>query len=325
MLLNKTNPHGGDIYANIVDYDFSVNISPLGIPDEVRKCITEMTDELTSYPDPYCTELRNALAVHHATAAENIICGNGAAELIYAFAMAVKPKSACIISPTFSEYEKSLKHLDCEISYEFDENRTYDVIYVCNPNNPTGTLVSCEPYIGRCKVLFVDECFMDFADIPKSMTGKDNVFVLKAFTKTYGMAGIRLGYGMSTDTALLESMCDVLQTWNVSAIAQKCGVEALKCDEFVLKSREIIQTERRYLTESLRELGLFVYDSEVNFILFISNTNLFDNLLKKRVLIRKCGNFRGLDDTHYRIAVRKHEDNVILIKTVREILENEKS
>ena len=318
--MSKTNPHGGDIYANSVDYDFSVNISPLGIPDEVKKCIAELTDELSSYPDPYCTELRNALAVHHNTTPERIICGNGAAELIYAFAIAVKPKSVCIISPTFSEYEKSL---NCEISYEFDNNRIYDVIYVCNPNNPTGTMTSCEKYIGHCKILFVDECFMDFADVPQSMIGKDNVFVLKAFTKTYGMAGIRLGYGISSDSALLENMCDNMQTWNVSAIAQKCGIEALKCREFVCKSREIIQTERIYLTESLRELGFEVYDSKVNFILFRTDINLYEELLKRRILIRNCGNFRGLDNTYYRCAVRKHEDNVILINTIKEIINAE--
>ena len=332
MLLSGKNPHGGDIYANKIEYDFSVNTSPLGIPDEVKKCAAGLMDELSSYPDPYCTELRSALAAHHNTVPGRIICGNGAAELIYAFAMAVKPKSACIISPTFSEYEKSLRNPDCEISYRFDDNQTYDVIYVCNPNNPTGTAMSKTDVLklrANCRILFVDECFMDLCNTPELYsvidTYSENLFVLKAFTKTYGMAGIRLGYGISSNSALLEDMCGVLQTWNVSAIAQKCGIEALKCHGFVRESREIVQAERRYLTDSLRKLGFEVYDSKVNFILFISNTNLYENLLKKHILIRKCGNFFGLDDTYYRCAVRKHEDNVIFINTVREIIEHGKS
>ena len=316
--------HGGDIYTNKVKYDFSANTSPLGTPDKVKEAIRDSVDSLSAYPDPNCTDLRRAIADHHSIGPDNIICGNGAAELIYSFAAAYRPKSALIFSPTFCEYENSL---NCEISHAFDANCHYDVIYLCNPNNPTGTAM-CKTdvmkYCENCDILFIDECFMDLADHPEIYSVidelSDRIFILKAFTKSYGMAGVRLGYGITANADILRRMSEVTQTWNVSTIAQKAGIAALECADFIARSRRIISEERGYLTDELRSFGFKVYESVTNFILFRTEINLYDELLKREILIRNCGNFRGLDSTYYRCAVKKHEDNEILITTIKEIL-----
>lgn len=324
MIINKNNPHGGDIYKNKVDYDFSANVSPLGTPDSVKEVIIKAVDELSVYPDPYCTDLINAISQHHNIDKNHIICGNGASELIYSFTHAYQPKSAMIFSPTFCEYENSL---NCDIDYEFNVNKHYDVIYLCNPNNPSGN-IKCKSDIikllDNCDMLFIDECFMDLADEPHKYSlineYNDKMFILRAFTKSYGMAGLRLGYGITSNMNLLTKMSSKTQTWNVSAIAQKAGIAALQCCDFIERSRSIIKTERIYLTNELKSFGFDVYDSVVNFILFKTDLNLYDELLYKKILIRNCGNFRGLDNTYYRCAVKCHEDNEVLINAIKEIV-----
>ena len=377
MLYNTQNPHGGDVYENRIILDFSANINPLGTPESVIQAMEKALREVIHYPDPYCRELVNAIAEKEGLPADHILCGNGAAELIYAFSEAVKPSKMLEAAPTFSEYALSVERTGgkvsrCMMKEELDflpgkdviesilENRP-EVVFICNPNNPTGRLwdrVLLEDVLKVCEEiscrLFVDECFLDLScpektafdpDIdPESwcsegkasgqkrlhdslsdmVPGHKNLFILKAFTKNYGMAGVRLGYCLSSDRELLKAMSETMQPWNVSLIAQKAGITALKENKHILNALEIIKTERKWLTEELIRAGFRVIPSDVNFILFEDRKNrekpLDQILLLRGIAVRNCCNFPGLKDRNwYRIAVRTHEENEQLIIAVKEI------
>lgn len=180
----------------------------------------------------------------------------------------------------------------------------------------------------------VDECFCDFLDAPGScsltplLEKYPNVFVLKAFTKLYAMAGLRLGYGLCADGELMERLKQVRQPWSVSSVAQAAGLAALGETGYVRASTEAIARERRWLTGELTRLGLTVYGSQANYIFFrdpagadgSARGRLYEALLERRILIRSCANYRGLDHTYYRVCVRLHEDNEILIRELKRIL-----
>jgi threonine-phosphate decarboxylase len=204
---------------------------------------------------------------------------------------------------------------------------------LCNPNNPTGHLVSKEfllQILEKCKekniILVVDECFNEFLDAPKVYSVMDqiekyhNLFILKAFTKTYAMAGLRLGFGVCDNQKLLERMSEVNQPWAVSIPAQFAGVAALKEVEYVRESKKILATERAFLKEALTKLGLTVFDSKSNYIFFKANPNLQEECKKRAILIRNCDNYVGLEPGYFRIAVKMPEENRKLVKVLEEII-----
>ena len=351
MLYNTQNPHGGDIYENRILLDFSANINPLGTPENVIRAMEKALRQVTHYPDPYCRKLVNAIAEKEGLQADHILCGNGAAELIYSFSEAVKPSKMLEAAPTFSEYSLSAERTGGKvIRYMLKEDLDFlpgkdviesilenrpEVVFLCNPNNPTGRLWNRELLEEILKVceeincrLFVDECFLDLSgqniSLADMITEHPKLFILKAFTKNYGMAGVRLGYGLSSDRELLKTMSETVQPWNVSLIAQEAGIAALKEDKHITEAVKIINKERQWLTESLIKEGFRVSPSDVNFILFKdekARKNALDHqLLEKGIAIRNCNNFPGLTDgIWYRIAVRNHEENEQLIQAMKEV------
>lgn len=361
--------HGGDIYGSApIRLDFSVNTTPLGIPPAVLQAVSSCREEILHYPDSQCRKLREALAAYwtkfltlssSATGSihpSEIICGNGAADLIFGLVEALKPRRAVLFAPCFSEYEAALRLRGCEMLYIplYPEENWLpnperlsealacvggaDLIFLGNPNNPTGmalTTEELEVFVRICRsydaLLAVDECFNGFLEAPErytmaGLTGVyENLFVLNAFTKTHGMAGLRLGYAICKDTKLLDKIAAVRQPWSVSGIAQKAGIAALSEENFIRRSREVVRKERPFLTEGLKKLGFTVYPSMVNYILFSTSENagydskdLKDFLTEHQILIRSCANYRGLDSSFYRIAVRTHEENRELLHCMGE-------
>ncbi len=328
--------HGGDIYKNSVRIDFSVNTNPLGISEKVRNAVMENAYSFGVYPDTEYTALRKAIAEHEGVNAENVVCSNGASEMIFAAVRAVMPIKALIIAPTFSEYERALKSVGCEIEYytlteengfciesDFLERLSgIDMVFICNPNNPVGNIAEKSIMDAVAKicaenniVCVTDECFMDMAQ-GYSMKGK--LPVIKAFTKTYAMAGLRLGY-MIGDTKFCRDIKNQLPAWNVSAAAQSAGIAALGDEEYLIKSREIIKTEREYLSAELKRVGFKVFKPETNFILIKGAKGIDRVLLDRGILVRCCDNFRGLDNSFYRIAVKTHAENAELIRELGDI------
>ena len=208
-----------------------------------------------------------------------------------------------------------------------------DMAFLCNPNNPTGMLIPhrlLKRILEKCKkldiLLVVDECFLDFVKEPEeyslkhSLSGFNNLFILKAFTKRYAMAGVRLGYGFCSDGEVLDRMEAVTQPWNVSTMAQQAGMAALKEAEYVEAGRQIIFRESAWMKEKMRQLGLTVYPSEANYIFFYGSEDLFERCVAKGILIRDCSNYSGLKKGYYRVAVKLHEQNEKLIEVLEEVL-----
>ena len=321
MLYQTENRHGGDIYIAL---DFSANVSPLGTPRSVTDAIERALPELYRYPDPYCRTLVQTISEYEGVPKNFVLCGNGASELIYAYCGAVRPKRAMELAPTFSEYSLALRRTGCEVvrfalkqEENFDLRKDFlpflarekiDALFLCNPNNPTGRLIAddlLEEILRICRekniALFVDECFLSLSDggvdLTPSLSDFPQLFILKAFTKSFGMAGLR----------------------NVSTLAQAAGVAALGDAEFLEKNRTIIRAERPWLEEKLRKFGFWVCPSQVNYILFRGDVGLTEQLRARGVAIRDCANFEGLTSGWYRVAVRQYEENEQLIAAIRSV------
>ena len=346
MLYQTENPHGGDRYSCPIRLDFSANINPLGTPGSVRQAVVRSVGRLDHYPDPYCMELVQSIAVFEKLPSSYVLCGCGAAELIYSYCAAKWPKRAMELAPAFSEYSSALENVNCEIiRYALSSKQQFlldeaflpvleqerpDVLFLCNPNNPTGQLVPTElmeRIVTVCSekeiALFVDECFLDMTDNGEVSTLKSylaempGLFILKAFTKSFGMAGLRLGYGLCSDKKLLKAMGRSVQPWNISIPAQAAGVAALGEQMFLEQARTIIAEERRWLKGELEQLGAVVCPSAANFLLFYSELPLYEKLLERGIRIRPCENYHGLTKGWYRIAVKLHEENRILMNEIR--------
>jgi len=346
MLYQTNNPHGGDIYGEEILLDFSANTNPFGTPKGVLDAICGTLSDIHRYPDPYCRRLVQAIAEFEDVPKEYILCGNGAADLIYAYCETVRPSLAVELAPTFSEYALGLKRVGCQVEryylkpekdftledgfLAFLAEKKPEAVFLCNPNNPTGKIVDTElmkQILVLCKqngtCLFVDECFLDLSDSGESLkqylANYRNLFILKAFTKSYGMAGIRLGYCMSSDSELLEKMSQSTQPWNVSSIAQAAGVAALQEKAFLQKTKDLIVVERQWLKRELEQLGFRVFPSSANYLLFYGPADLHIKLKEKKISIRNCDNYYGLGPGWYRIAVRLHEENIRLIQAIKEV------
>lgn len=344
--------HGGNIYKYDNCLDFSANCNPLGTPESVIRAGIESLKKVYNYPQVGYEPLKRAIAEYEQVKSDQVICGNGAAELIFTLCKAVKPKRALLMAPTFAEYEQALKSEDCDISYYYLKGHDgfqlkesfldsivsdLDMVFICNPNNPTGILTDrffLKKILDKCSknniFLVVDECFLDFIEAPENYTLKDflleydNLFLLKAFTKRYAMAGIRLGYGLTGNSELLGKMESCVQPWNISIIAQECGIAALKEKEYVEQGRQLIFKERKYLINEMKRLGLTVFDSQANYLFFKGTKDLFEKCIEKKILIRDCSNYVGLEKGYYRIAVKKHEDNMKFIQALESVLEVKK-
>ena len=346
--------HGGDIYSEEIQnqmtkegrkfLDFSANINPLGMPLGVRRAITEALDKAEHYPDPECRKLKKALAEYHGTAIDTLICGNGGADLIYRLVYAVKPGHALLTAPTFLEYEEALKQVGTKVHlYEMPTDyrvrddikkqmtEEIDIMFLCNPNNPTGILVEQELLLEILEqaaekqiFLVLDECFLDFTgqeerSLIQKIKDYKNLFILKSFTKMYAMPGIRLGYGISGNRLLLKKMEAAGQCWGVSVLASEAGVAALGEREYKEKSIALVREERAYLKQQMEKAGFTVWDGQADYLFFRTDgiCDLYERLLPEGIMIRRCSNYRGLDDTCYRVAVKDHEANERLAEALK--------
>lgn len=352
--------HGGNIYDEKIQtlnaenkcglLDFSANLNPLGIPKSVREAVTAAIDKAQHYPDPLCRKLRAALAEQYELPAGYFICGNGGADLIYRLVYALRPRRALLTAPTFAEYEEALKQTGTEIDfYRMEEDYqvrrdileqmddSVDVMFLCNPNNPTGLLTEQQLLLQiltkarQCGIyLILDECFLDFTgQEERSLVSfaKEHpyLFVLKSFTKMYAMPGIRLGYGISSNRELLDKMEASGQCWGVSVLASEAGIAALGERDYKQKSVGLVQKERSFLKKELELLGMKVWDGQADYLFFQAPGihDLYERLLPFGILIRRCGNYRGLDDTFYRTAVKDHEANRRLTEALRRVRKND--
>lgn len=373
MNKEKTDFHGGNIYKIFREknidkiLDYSSNINPYGLPENLKKEIFEKLFVLERYPDPDYIELREKIAEKNNLNIENIIVGNGATEIIFLFMKILSPKKVLIVSPTFGEYERAIKastlaNDNLEINYfelketenfvlnvknlETELENNYDLLILCNPNNPTGQflkLKKLEEILKICEQkntkLFVDEAFVEFVEdwenesIINSKENKENLFVIRAFTKFFAIPGLRLGYGICFNKNLLKKMLEKKEPWSVNNIADLAGQTVLDDENYIQKTKEWIKDQKKYMYENLNKIeGLRAYKTEVNFILLKIEDNLLEKgldvknlrkkMLEKGILIRDASNFIYLDKHYFRLAIKDKLNNEKVIESLSSILKN---
>jgi threonine-phosphate decarboxylase len=328
--------------------DFSSNVNPLGYPKSIRSLEKSWMSKIPIYPDHESAKLRKQLARYLGVSLENLVVGNGATEIIYNFCRAVIGKNVPVVIPvpTFGEYEAASRlcgarpkffktmSLENDIGIFVKKMPANGVVFVCNPNNPTGSLASKDSVQliiksakARNTLVFVDECFMDLTQHPdQSVIGNirhhDNLFVLGSLTKSFGLAGLRVGYGVG-NKKLASVLSKIKIPWSVSGIAQEAACAALSDKAFLGKTRRLIKTESKFLMDSVSRLdGFSCVETSANFILIKTRKDsgmLKNKLIKKNILVRDCSTFRGLGKNYIRIAVRTHKENLKLIKALEEI------
>jgi len=348
-MVNIDFKHGGDIYnykKNLID--FSSNINPLGLTKKLKNIILKNIDKIEHYPDISAKEIRKGIAKFWKIREENVLVGSGSVELIYLVGQALKPKKVLIPSPTFSEYERAVKltarseieFLELDKSKGFSLNFTTDnktdMIFLCNPNNPTGNLIIRDKEeiknLQKCKFVIIDEAFMDFLEDQKEHTliweaikGK-NIIVLRTFTKFFSLPGLRIGY-LVANSNIVNLLKKYQIPWSVNSLAQIVALKVLPDKNYIKKTYTLIEKEKNFLFQEIAKIqGLKPYPSVANFILIkierenLNSKTLKEKLTKFEILIRDCSNFRNLGDKFIRVAVRKHSENIKLINSLKKIL-----
>ena len=353
--MNRRFAHGGNIYDAAPDggewLDFSANINPLGLSEKVRQAIENEIGNLVHYPDPAARVLKQAIAKHYGVPLEEIVLGNGGAELFYVFFHAARPQRVLLPVPSFSEYERAAISAGAEVVYlplreendfrvdtgEFiPRMQTGDCLILGNPNNPTGQMVTADALKkvvaeagDRGASVVVDESFMDFRSdfgdyTVRSLVGSfGNLLVVQSLTKFFAIPGLRLGFAVAP-SGLAEKLEAAKDPWNTNLLAQAAGVAALGDVEFQKRTLQWMEPEREFLFQALSEFeGIKAYRPTVNFIflrlspLWGSAPAFCGRMKEKGILLRDCSNYPGLDETFIRVAVRKREDNERLLQAFR--------
>lgn len=344
--------HGGEDKENI-KYDFSVNLNPLGMPAAAARALHASPESFEEYPDTDCLRLRKALAEMWHVPAENIVCGAGAADIIYRLPVALGLRKVLLAVPSFTEYERAFEingvrtdflPASEENSFALTDEFTgaggdYDAIVISNPVNPSGRLMSVKNYerlLDWCRQtdtkLISDECFMSFAgsdrqeafrkaDDAARKAGTD-LILIRSFTKIFCMAGLRAGYAVFSRLDEAEKTALMGPPWNVSGPAQKAALSALGDPDFIRKTVDFISRERNRIFSGLREAGLAPMESNVNFILFRAADDFGRQMKESGILVRDCSDYRGVRAAEgmkfYRTAVRSREENDALLAAVRQ-------
>lgn len=330
------NKHGG--YRGSRDVvDYSININPLGVSARLKSEIVDSIDDLENYPEIDGASVIQKLSTIKGISQEHLIVGNGATELIYLFSRGLKIKKAIVIEPTFTEYAKSVEIVggrvervqydlgSSSLDWEALQSKldgTVDAVFLCNPNNPTGTVVS-KSEIKRLldiskesgALTFIDESFLEFSDMKSSAQYVDDydLFILRSVTKIYAVPGIRIGYGLGSRD-VIASMKRVKEPWSVNSLALKTLDVYLEDEEYISKTKAWFQKSKDEFMKSLGAIpSVKVFQSQANFVLLrLGDGNahdLQDYLEKRGYYIRICEDFFGLDDSYIRLAIRKVEEN----------------
>ena len=329
--------------------DFSSNVNPHIISD-LGKYVLEGLEKSRSYPDINYTNLRNNISDYIKVDSELIIPGNGATEIIYLLMKSIKRRLA-ILNPTFSEYGRGAKLNNLEIidfhlkeennfSIDLDEIQKnmdkFDSLFICNPNNPNGKVKDLNELldlmIENDKLLIVDETFMEFVgeeekySLINKIEQTPNLFILKAVTKFFGMPGLRLGYGVTSNKQIIKNIYEYKEPWTINSFAENLSNYLFKDKEYINGSKDYYINERKFMLKELRKISrLKVYDTDTNFVLIKldddeANSLKLELFEKYNILIRDASNFIGLDKSYIRVAIKSHNDNKVLIESLRKIL-----
>ncbi|MDO4796754.1 MAG: histidinol-phosphate transaminase [Coriobacteriales bacterium] len=339
--------HGGRGFEHPGALDFSANLNPLGMPPCAVQALRAGVESFAHYPDPANGGLRRAIATFEGVDACQVLACAGATDALWRLCQVLRPHTALVCDPCYSGYEQALEQVGTCVRHLRLDERTgfsagnelaraldgYEALFVANPNNPTGrcldreTLLACLRRARRTGATVVlDECFVDLCDARGSVDLLEeypNLVVVKALTKSFCLAGLRVGYVLCADESLMARLEAAGQPWAVSVPAQLAGQVCLGPEAghaFLDRSRELVRGERERMSNALCKLGLGVVPSEASFLLFCAPRSLYASLLAHGVLVRSCQNYHGLDERWHRVAVRMPNDNDRLLAALGEVL-----
>ena len=333
--------------------DFSSSVNPLGPSKRALEAAKNGFKEIPAYPDSNSNVLRQAIAGHFSGLTKNnVICSNGSTELMYLFAdtfMRCGDK-AVIPAPTFSEYGNAIRRAGelpkfVKLNKDFNidaapmerEMRGAKIVFLCNPNNPTSLLIPkqtltrlLDKALEQNTLVFLDEDFLEFVENEKDLSMISNIkeypnlFILRSFTKIFGLTGMRIGYGIASEE-IVEALLRAKIPWNVNCLAQVAAVAALSDVEHLRVTHDLIKKEKAQLTDELRQIeGFKIYPPDANFFFIdmhktgLTAAELAGRLLEEGILIRDCTSFQGIDQYFIRIAVKTRAENKKLIEAIKQ-------
>jgi len=346
--------HGGDVYSAAEFHrcsirqilDFSASVNPFGPSKKVKAEIRTWLKMLDHYPDPQCRRLRKRIAQIYGVPESLLLCGNGSNELIFHIVSAVRPKKILLTAPSFSEYAKAARLYGAETLsvslceehlFRLEAERFMDAMKECqlalvaNPLNPSGALSSRETVLNLAEaamrtgcMLVVDEAFIDFCSadsVIRAVTAAGYLGVLRSLTKYHGLAGLRIGFAALPER-LVRAIVTSRDPWSVNTLAQRAAYVAIGDRVFAQKAGEWLEKEKAFLENGLARLGFLVYPSSTNYLLVHHKRSpeFREALYRRRILVRDCSDFEGLDASFLRIAVHRHPENTRLLKALKYIL-----
>jgi threonine-phosphate decarboxylase len=334
--------------------DFSSSVNPLGPSKKALDAAKCAFSQIAAYPDSNSNELRQVIASHFGIDKSNIIVGNGSTELVYLFAEVFMKKGdkAVMPAPTFGEYASAVcKTGEAPKFVKLGKTFTLEprvlkrdiagakLVFLCNPNNPTSMLIPketlkdiIETALAQDTLVFLDEDFLEFVDGEKSLSminkiGKyPNLFVLRSFTKIFGLTGLRVGYGIA-NPEIINVLSSAKIPWNVNCVAQAAAVAALKDEQHLRVTLELIRKEKAWLMGEFGKFDGFKFtEPDANFFFIdihesgFTAAELKSKMLDQGILIRDCTSFKGLDEFYVRVAVKTHQENERMLSAFRRIV-----
>ncbi len=334
---------------------FGANVNPLGLSGQLKEHLSKHLDCLTAYPDREYTSLRHCMGDYAGVPADSILVGNGSTELITLFISALAPGTALILGPSYSEYEREIGLAGGRIAYlnlrpekqfafcmeDFLAALTPDVnlFILCNPNNPTSTALNTETLtrvLSLCQerkvTVLVDETYVEFAPTVVDITAVpltqtfDNLIVLRGTSKFFACPGLRLGYAITGNHALLKQVLAVKDPWTINSLAECAGQFLFSDRAYIERTRQLICAERQRICQRLRAIGdLQVYEPMANFVLVrilrpdITAQDVFDACIRQGMMIRDCADFHSLDESYFRFCFMLPKDNDRLLTCIESL------
>ena len=353
MIKSSSSFHGSDLEKIEKRYSikkeeitsFSANVNPLGISPLLKKTLINRIDSITTYPERNYLSLRKCIAQYINCDYNNIIVGNGTTEILSLFIQLQHPKKAMIIGPTYSEYEREIslgggstlyyplkESLDFKIDVDHfinTLNESIDLLVLCNPNNPTSSAI-CQSDMRKildvCKqhdiYVLIDETYVEFSSDIKKITAiplteyYNNLFIVRGVSKFFAAPGLRLGYAITGNYDIISEFYGRQNPWTINTLAEIGGRVMFKDEDYILKTRELINSERDRIYDIIKKSGLYKpYKPEANFILLkilddsITSSDIFEKAIHEKMMIRDCSTFPILDDRYIRFCIMMPEDN----------------
>lgn len=331
----------------IAEVRLHANESPFDLPDEIRKTVLQKLRGLhfNRYPNATADSLRAVISADFELRPENVLVGNGSNEVIQSLLLTYggPERIAVTFEPTYTMHGKicqitgtRLKSLALSGNFQLDAGLVWkelekirpDIIFVCNPNNPTGNLMdlkAIEELLGSGALIVVDEAYGEFANktVVPWLSKYHNLVVVKTFSKAFRLAGLRLGYLLAREEIIAE-VNKVKLPYNVNAFSQLVAEQVFQNRQIMLKWIEAVKQEReRVYRELLRLAGVKPYPSETNFILFRTTKNgneIWQALLDRSILIRNFSDYPSLDNC-LRVTIGLPDENKAFLKALKSIID----